>query len=538
MLRILGSSRRLCDSLTRREMLRAGGLGMLGAAGGILPGFAGSGDAWAAPQTAGRSSSSTFGRAKRVILLYLYGAAAQHETYDPKPGAPAEIRGKFRPIDTAIPGVQICEHLPRLAKLADRVTFVRSMSHPYNIHSAAYTMTGVEAVDIPMELNPHDTRHWPFFGSVLDYLASGNLANGRRKPADNAAGAWGGAGQTSGDVEKPSARSAPATLDVPRNVALPFLFSSRCPQFDRGGPYGGFLGQGYNPVWTEFEGKAARPSTQYNGNADERVDDPFVAITPEGRFVVAGANQSATDVTLDRLNRRRSLLAQLDDGVRRLDKTAAVQGQDRFQGIAYDLLTSPKLREALDIGREPAAQRERYGMTLFGQATLAGRRLLEAGAQVVTVIWDEYGPANSAWDTHFYHYERLQNDLLPGLDAALTALLTDLEERGMLDDTLVMCLTEHGRTPQLFDKPRGVGREHWSEVYSNLLAGGGIARGKVLGASDKQGAYVQDHPVSPKDVLCTMYHLMGVDPQQTIPDRLGRPLPLVSGGEVVSELLG
>jgi uncharacterized protein (DUF1501 family) len=319
---------------------------------------------------------------------------------------------------------------------------------------------------------------------------------------------------------------------------LPFLFSSRCPQFDRGGPYGGFLGQGYNPVWTEFEGKAARPSTQYNGNADERVEDPFVAIGPEGRFVVAGTSQSAGELTLDRLNRRRSLLTQLDDGVRRLDKSAAVRGQDRFHQMAYDLLTSAKLREALDVAREPAARREAYGMTLFGQATLAGRRLLEAGAQVVSVIWDEYGPANSAWDTHFYHYERLQNDLLPGLDAALTALLSDLEERGMLDDTLVMCLTEHGRTPQLFDKPRGVGREHWSDVYCNLLAGGGIARGRVVGASDKHGAYVQDHPVSPKDVLSTMYHLMGVDPHQTIPDRLGRPLPLVSGGEVVAELLG
>ncbi len=536
MLRVLGSSRRLCDSLTRREMLRAGGLGMLGAA-GVLPGLAGPSRLLAAAGTAGRTGAPSFGRAKRIMLLYLYGAAAQHETYDPKPDAPAEIRGKFRPIETAVPGVQICEHLPKLAKMADRVTFIRSMSHPYNIHSAAYTMTGVETVDIPMELDPYDTRHWPFFGSVLDYLASSgpasgrrDLASGRRKPADKSA---------DGTVDQGAyaPRSPGGVRDIPRNIALPFLFSSRCPQFDRGGPYGGFLGQGYNPVWTEFEGKAARPSTQYNGNADERVEDPYVAISPEGRFVVAGASQSATDVTLDRLNRRRSLLSQLDDGVRRLDKSLAVRGLDRFHDMAYDLLTSPKLREALDIAREPMERRERYGLTLFGQATLTGRRLLEAGAQVVTVIWDEYGPANSAWDTHFYHYERLQHDLLPGLDAALTALLTDLEERGMLDDTLVMCLTEHGRTPQLFDKPRGVGREHWSEVYCNLLAGGGIARGRVVGASDKHGAYVKDRPVSPKDVLCTMYHLMGVDPHQTIPDRLGRPLPLVSGGEVVPELL-
>jgi hypothetical protein len=425
--------------------------------------------------------------------------------------------------------VQICEHLPRLAKLADRVTFVRSMSHPYNIHSAAYTMTGVEMVDIPMELDPYDTRHWPFFGSVLDYLGS-RAASGRREPAERDASN----NQAADAPRSPDDRRA---SDVPRNIALPFLFSSRCPQFDRGGPYAGFLGQGYNPVWTEFEGKAARPSLQWTGSAEERVEDPFVAITPEGRFVVAGANQSATDVTLDRLSRRRSLLSQLDESQRRLEKTTAVKGVGRFHDMAYDLLTSPKLKEAIDVSREKTAERERYGMTLFGQATLAGRRLLEAGAQVVTVIWDEYGPANSAWDTHFYHYERLQNDLLPGLDMALTAVLTDLEQRGMLDDTLVMCLTEHGRTPQLFEKPRGVGREHWSDVYCNLLAGGGIARGKVVGASDKNGAYVQDRPVSPKDILCTMYHLMGIDHHQTIPDRLGRPLPLVSGGEVVQELL-
>ncbi len=205
----------------------------------------------AAPSADRRSAVASLGRAKRIILLYLYGAAAQHETYDPKPDAPAEIRGKFRPIETAVPGVQICEHLPRLAKMADRVSFIRSMSHPYNIHSAAYTMTGVETVDIPMELDPYDTRHWPFFGSVLDYLASIRPASGRRKPADAS-----GDGAVHHGADAP--RSPLGRMEIPRNVALPFLFSSRCPQFDRGGPYGGFLGQGYNPVWTEFEGQAAR----------------------------------------------------------------------------------------------------------------------------------------------------------------------------------------------------------------------------------------------------------------------------------------
>jgi uncharacterized protein (DUF1501 family) len=205
--------------------------------------------------------------------------------------------------------------------------------------------------------------------------------------------------------------------------------------------------------------------------------------------------------------------------------------------MAYSLLTSRTLRQALDISREPAEMRARYGMTLFGQATLASRRLLEAGATLVSVFWDEIDTANSAWDTHFDHYDRLEHELLPTLDQTLSALILDLEDRGMLDDTLVLCLTEHGRTPKLTDK-HNVGREHWSDVYCNLVAGGGFAPGKVVGSSDRNGGFVKDDPVSPKDVLCTIYHLMGVDPETTIPDRLGRPLRLVSEGHVLPQLLG
>jgi hypothetical protein len=249
-----------------------------------------------------------------------------------------------------------------------------------------------------------------------------------------------------------------------------------------------------------------------------------------GRFTISrGAAQS--EITIDRLSRRRGLLDQLDEGRRRFDGAAASRSHDRYQEMAWSLITSRYLRDALDLGKVPMEERERYGMNLFGQATLAGRRLLEAGATLVTVIWDEIQTANSAWDTHFSHYERLKDELLPGLDSALSALILDLEARGMLDDTLVMCLTEHGRTPKLSETPRGVGREHWSDVYSNLVAGGGFPRGKVVGSSDSHGAFVKDRPVSPKDLLWTMYHLMGVDPHTTIPDRTGRPMPLVSGGE-------
>lgn len=500
MLRIFGSARRLCDSMTRRDLLRVGSWWTLA---GALAGIS----APKSPAATTPDVATHFGQARRIILLYLYGAAPQHELYDPKPEAPLEIRGKFRPISTAVPGVQICEHLPRIAQMADRVTFIRSMTHPYNIHSAAYTLTGIDKVDIPMELSPYDTRHWPFFGSVLDYLAL------RQNPATG-------------------------VPEIPRNLAMPFQFSSRCAEFDRGGPYGGFLGRPFDPVWTEFEGVSTRSVERWRGNEDRTVADPYLGIRPDSRFVVSKAAQLRPEITLDRFHRRRSLLEQLEDGRRELDRKASAGGLDRFQEMAYSLITSKALRDALDVSAEPRERRERYGMTLFGQAALAGRRLLEAGAAVVSVFWDEIETANSAWDTHFNHFERLERELLPGLDQALSALLLDLEERSMLDDTLVMCLTEHGRTPQLHEKPRGVGREHWSNVYCNLLAGGGISRGKVVGSSDRDGAFVKDDPVSPKDVLTTMYHLMGVDPHTTIPDRLNRPLPLVSSGKVLQQMLG
>src|SRR5207244_3748919 len=191
----------------------------------------------------------------------------------------------------------------------------------------------------------------------------------------------------------------------------------------------------------------------------------------------------------------------------------------------------------LDLNREPLALRDSYGMTLFGQAALAARRLVEAGSRFVTVFVDEYGLAGSGWDTHWDHYPRMKNELLPGLDRAYAGLIADLDSRGLLDETLVLCLSEHGRTPKLQNVPGG-GRDHWSQAYSALFAGGGVARGRVVGRTDRQAGAVVERPVSPKDVLATVYHLLGIDPQTTLTDRGGRPLPLVGGGEVVREMLG
>jgi len=203
--------------------------------------------------------------------------------------------------------------------------------------------------------------------------------------------------------------------------------------------------------------------------------------------------------------------------------------------MALSLIGSDRIREALDLGREPSALRETYGMTLFGQSCLAARRLVEAGSRFVTVFWDEYGLAGSGWDTHWDHYPRMKDELLPGLDRAWYGLIADLDARGLLEETLVLCVSEHGRTPKM-QNVKGGGRDHWSQAYSCLFAGGGVARGNIVGKTDKIGGTVAERPVSPKDILATLYHLLGIDHMMTLVDRVGRPLPLVEGS-VVQEML-
>jgi hypothetical protein len=501
MLRILGSPKNLCGGWSRRDMLWAGGLSLFNLG---LTDFLCLRDAQAAELAA--KPSRGFGKAKACILLYLYGSPSQIETVDVKPNAPMEVRGEFKSIHSSLPGLDVCELLPNLARVMDRTTVVRSLTHPYPIHGVAYALTGVPQIDIPMELNPRDGRHWPFVGSVIDYL--GRQGNKRRQRSE-----------------------------IPDNIALPFPFSSqRVGEVPRAGPYAAFLGGAYNPIWTEFHGRGNRSVVKTLQQTKEEVWDPYLGVTPASRFELAAATQLPADITLDRLSRRRSLVEQFDQARRDLERSQAGQGRDRYREMAFSLIGSAKVRTALDLGREPMPLRESYGMTLFGQATLAARRLVEAGSRFVTVFWDEYGLAGSGWDTHWDHYPRMKNELLPGFDRAWAGLIADLDQRGLLDETLVMCLSEHGRTPKL-QNVSGGGRDHWSRVYSALFAGGGIARGKVVGRSDKHAGTVTERPVSPKDILATLYHLMGVDPHTMLTDRSGRPIPLVPDGSVVTEML-
>jgi uncharacterized protein (DUF1501 family) len=314
------------------------------------------------------------------------------------------------------------------------------------------------------------------------------------------------------------------------------MSTRRVGEVPRAGPYAAFLGGAYNPVWTEFHGRATANIVKVLQEQRLDVPEPYVGITPDSRFELATATELPAEITLDRLRRRQSLVAQFDQARRDLDRTATGRDLDRYRDMALSLIGSEKVRTALDVGREPPAVRDAYGMTLFGQAALAARRLVEAGSRFVSVFWDEYGLAGSGWDTHWDHYPRMRNELLPGLDRAFAGLISDLDARGMLDETLVVCLSEHGRTPKLQNIPGG-GRDHWSQAYTGLFAGGGVARGRVVGKTDKIGGTVADRPVSPKDILATVYYLLGIDPETTLVDRTGRPVPILSEGTVVPEML-
>lgn len=497
MLNLLGSPRTLCDGHSRRDFLRLGALGALGL---------GLNDSLALASPAAEPRPARFGQAKACILLFLYGSPPQHETFDPKPDAPEEVRGEIGSIASAVPGLRVCELLPRTARVLDQTTVVRSLTHRYAEHGVAYAVSGIPTYTPELETRPRDSRHWPYIGSVVDYLQGNQTV-----PARN-----GG---------------------MPRNVALPWMLNSKTDTLVNAGPFAAFLGQAHDPLWTDFTGPGTHVVPRYSAGQAREYHDPFGGTLPSGRFHFSTAGQLRDDIPVERLNLRQSLLNQFENARARLDANGALF--DHHRQRAYTMLTSPAVHRALDIGLEPLPLRERYGMTLFGQGCLAARRLVEAGTTFVTVFWDGYGQfASCAWDTHSNHYPRLKEYLLPGFDLAYSALIEDLRQRGLLDDTLVLCLSEHGRTPRIDSRPPGAGRHHWSRVYSSVLAGGGLGRGNVVGSSDRLGGEVREAPISPKDILATAFHLLGIDPHTTVHDALGRPFPIAGDGEVRRELLG
>ena len=482
MLHVLGNPRRFCDGLTRRQALTAGALSVLGGAFNLPSLLALEGK---------RSSSARAGRARSVLVLYLHGGAPTQDMFDLKPNAPKEIRGEFKPIASNVPGIQVCEHLPRTARWMHRTAIVRSVHHRAGCHNTLPSFTGNEQ---PVDVNdpiPKDSFP-PGMGAVCEYLK-------------------------------------PRHIDLPHYAALPSSLGWGF-ALKRPGPWGGFLGKRYDPLCSE-----CRPKMDPKPPAGRRpmwLGVPFLADTVLG-----------PDMTLDRLDSRRTLLQQLDDQRRRaesLPRPGAGSGDfERVRQRAFSLLTGSKLRAAFDIDREDPRLLDRYGRHLFGQSVLIGRRLVEAGVRFVDVYWDGYSSrvptgVDPYWDTHSNNFVQLRQVNLPYLDQTFDALLGDLEGSGLLDETLVVMMSDFGRTPRVNGS---AGRDHWTSCYSVVLAGAGIKGGTVCGASDAQAAYVKDRPVRPADICATIYHCLGIDPEMTVRDRAGRPIPIAHGGEPIREIL-
>jgi len=479
MLTMLGSPRRCCDGLTRRETLKAGALSLLG--GLNLPTLL------RAEETVTRP-----GKAKSVILLYLLGGAATQDMFDLKPDAPSDIRGEFKPIATTAPGTRICEHLPRMAQWMHRAAIVRSLNHKAGCHNCLPSYTGFEQ---PMpDQHPRDSDP-PSMGSVCEYLRHREgRARADRFPDYVYMPCWLGWGQV----------------------------------FRRAGPYGGFLGKRYDPLTTEcnpFRDKDTKPTTPGYPNIVRGEPCLPDSVLP-------------AEMTIDRLDHRRGLLQQLDEQLQRAEANPGLGQFDRQQQRAFTLLTSRQARAAFDLSTEDPRLLDRYGRTLFGNSTLISRRLVEAGVRFVNVTWDLFWDRvqvdYDAWDTHTRNFPILKENKLPGLDQTFTALMEDLQARGLLDETLVVVMSEMGRTPRI--NANG-GRDHWTFCYSALFAGAGIRGGTVYGASDSQAAYVKDLPVSTGDICATIYQCLGIDPEMTLPDRAGRPVAVANGGQPIAGIL-
>ena len=483
MIRVLGHQHAACDGLRRREVLRLGGLSLLGMA---LP------EVLRAEATLPPLPGK--GKAKSVILLYLFGGPAGQETFDPKREAPREVRGEFGSIPTSLPGVHFCEHLPRMAKWMDRSTLIRSGTHDQNDHSAGmlYTMTGAPA-DKLESLVPVLNTQAPSMNAMVEHLAREHRS------------------------------TAPASVWMP---CVPGWGQ----KIVRPGPFAGWLGRKWDPLVTDVELQDTyEPKNFYD-----------VRRQAAGRILVPGT-QLPAEVTLDRFNTRRSLAEQLQIQTDRVGNSDAYARFDAHQKRALDILadnrSSNSAWRAFDLDDERPALRDRYGRYLFGESALIARRLVERGTRFVTVYWESFdktGGDPTAWDTHEDHFNICKNHRLPPLDQTYTALCEDLQARGLLDETLVIVMGEMGRSPKINGR---AGRDHWSYVHNILLTGAGVKRGHVHGASDKKAERVTDKPVSPADFIATVYAAMGIDPEAFVEDATGRLRPITPDGNVVKEVL-
>lgn len=437
--------------LTRREVLRIGTLSVLAPA-------LGTASAGAAATEALRTK-----RARSAIFILLQGGPSHIDLWDPKPAAPAEVRGPFTTIPTALPGVRFGELLSQTARIAGRLAIVRSMTHGFSNHIAGtyITLTGsTNQPDADREAHPED---FPGPGAVLNYL--------QKTPTG-----------------------------VPVSVSLPNWLSIPGPSNRMPGQYAGVLGSSYDPFLVA--GEPHRPDFK-----------PLTLTLPD-------------DVAPGRFQARANLREQIDAAARALDG-AGIRAHDHLSATAYRMLTDPRVAVAVDLSREPDRVRDRYGRTKIGQSLLLARRLIEAGVRFVA-----FNEFNQGWDHHGKIADALRRRV-PAMERAFAALVEDLAERGLLDETLVVNTGEFGRTPQM---NKDAGRDHWPFAYTTVLAGGGIRTGQVYGSSDSRGAQVASQPVSPADLLATCWACLGIDPETELRDRVNRPWRL-SSGRVVEGLV-
>jgi hypothetical protein len=426
--------------------------------------------------------------ARAVILVNLLGGPSHIDMFDMKPDAPAEVRGEFRPINTSVPGLQICELLPQTARRMHLSTLIRTHSHLYNHHSPYNVLTGYGGSIAGNEAKADD---YPSIGAVMQHA-------GLR------------------------------ARDVPSYVWMP-SFPGHSQGKRRAGPYGGFLGHTYDPLFTRYNAK-------FEGTGEGRnvySNPPIPIADPQ-----LDALEGLPEITANRLDQRRTLLQQLDDRLTQLEQAGVGDGMSQYQRLAFQMLTSTKTRNAFDLSKEPPQVRARYGRSLFGSCLLTARKLVEAGVKFVGVTTESQyagGVGAGWWDTHSYNFDLLRNFNLPVLDQMYTALVDDLHERGLLDSTLVVVMGEMGRTPRV-NKSAG-GRDHWPQCGFILLTGGGVKRGLVYGKSDKHAEYPVEKPVSSADHVATIYQLVGIDPDLVVHDLSGRPRPVVPGGRAIREVI-
>lgn len=443
---------------TRRHLLRIGGTGLM---------------ALSLPHLLRADGTASKAKARSVIFLHQWGGPSHHDTFDMKPSAPEAVRGQYKPISTSLPGLHVCELLPRTARVMHKVTLIRSLYHTMKNHNSAgyYSLTGKAPPTDDQRLRD-SIELFPAYGSVVDRLA-------------------------------------PAKAGLPTFVAFPHVIrdGSITP-----GQQASFLGKQHDPLLV--------------------LQDPN---SPAFRLPELSLPRN---LTLERLQSRREVMRLIDRQTALLEHSSTARGIDAHYDKALSMLTSPAVRKAFDLSAEPVSVRDKYGRTTYGQSCLLARRLVEAGVRFVNVYFAQHiGGDNGGWDTHGFNgqpmYPILSKYLLPITDQTLPTLIDDLDERGLLETTLVIWVGEFGRTPRI---NKEAGRDHWPQCYSALLAGGGVRRGHVFGTSDKIGAYPTHDAVRPDDLAATIFHLLGIDPHTEVFDALNRPLSVASG-EPISGVL-